>query len=274
MNEKDDLERGHLDDLSDETARDTLRFMRRWPAPQPSDEETAQLIQRLLPEMPRRSYRREVWEWWPFLLLRAQFRVVRREIWAASALVIALGVVVTFGTYQDDALSPLTVLAPVVAAFGVALLYDDDLALMFELEESTPTSVRLLLLTRLTLVFCFNLILGLAGSVLLAAVRADVLLWPLILSWLAPMAFLSALAFWLSIVSGDSVAGMMFSLLIWAMHVVFGSGPITSPITSVLSLPGLGDAAMRPVLIIVALLLLLVAMVMVGRTERRIGDAA
>jgi hypothetical protein len=78
----------------------------------------------------------------------------------------------------------------------------------------------------------------------------------------------------LSIVTSDSIAGIMFSLLIWGMHVVFGSFPTTSPITSVLSLPGLGDASMRPVLIVVALLLLLVAFWMVGRMERKIGDAA
>lgn len=273
MNEKHPLKRHSFDDLDDENLHDTARFLNLWPAPQPTAAQTAQLIEHLLPEMPRRSRLREAWEWWPLLLMRAQFRVLRHEIWAASALVIALGVVVTFGSYQSGSLTPLAALAPVVAALGVALLYDGDLVLVFELEDSTPASVRLLLLTRLTLVFGFNLVLALAGSVLLAAVRADVLLWPLVLSWLAPMAFLSALAFWLSIVTGDSVAGMVFSLLIWGMHVVLRSTPITNPILSVLSLPGLGDAAMRPMLIGVALLLLLVAFWMVGRIERRIGDA-
>lgn len=275
MNDDDRLERLLRDDLPDADVRgDMAQFLRRVPAPQPTAGDTAQLIERLLPEMPRPSRRRALREWWPLLLLRAQFRIVRREIWAASALVMALGVLVTLASYTGTGLTPLAALAPVMAAVGVALLYDGDLTLMFELEDSTPASVRRLLLARLTLVFGFNLVLALAGSFLLALVHADVLLWPLVLSWLAPMAFLSALAFWLSVISGDSVTGAVFCLLIWGSHIVLRTAPTPNPIIYMLSLPGLGDAAMRPALIGAALVLLVAAFWLVDRKERRISNAA
>lgn len=276
MNEDDKLERWLREDLPDEPeAHPALaQVFRRWRTPQPTPADTAQLIERLLPEMPRLSRWRAMREWWPLLLIHAQVRILRREIWAATALVMMLGVVVTLGTYTGEGLTPLAVLAPVVAAVGVALLYDGDLALVFELEDSTPVSMRLLLLARLTLIFSFNLSLGLVGSIMLSLLNADMLLWPLVLSWLVPMAFLSALAFWLSVVSGDSVAGAAFSLLIWGLHVVLRASPASNPIVYVLSLPGLGDATMRPVVIGAALLLLAVAFWLIERKERRISDAA
>ncbi len=274
MTDEERLKRLLQDDWPDEEDTGiTARQLAAWRVPQPTAAETTQLVERLQTELPRRSLWDRIGEWWPLLLLRAQIRIVRREIWAASALVMVLGVITTLGTEFGSGLTPLAILAPVAAAAGVALLYDGDLALVFELEDATPASLRRLLLARLTLIFGFNLGLSLAGSMILAVLKADILLWPLVLSWFAPMVFLSALAFWLSVVSGDSVAGMVFSLLFWGGHVVLRTTPISSPLLHALSLPGLGDVNARPMLVGAAVLLLAVGLWMVGRMERRIGDA-
>ncbi len=254
-----------------EALLETVRFIRRWDAPSPTWKETARLVEKLLPEVPQPE-RRHPGQWWPLLILRAEARIIRREIWLASALVMALGVVVTLGISSTGAAAPLTILAPVVAAVGMALLYDSDMEQVLELADSTPVSARLLLLARLTLVFGFNLALGLAGSVVLALLRADVLLWPLVMSWLAPMAFLSALAFMLSVVTGDAVAGAVFSLTIWGMHVFVRAMPASGDLTWILSLPGLADPATRPFLFAAALLLVMAALWLAGDTERRIGE--
>lgn len=255
-----------------EALLETVRFIRRWDAPSPTREETARLVEKLLPEVPQPERRRSVGQWWPLLILRAEARIIRREIWLASALVMALGVVVTLGISSTSAAAPLTILAPVVAAVGMALLYDSDMEQVLELADSTPVSARLLLLARLTLVFGFNLALGLAGSVVLALLRADMLLWPLVMSWLAPMAFLSALAFMLSVVTGDAVAGAVFSLTIWGMHVFVRAMPASGDLTWILSLPGLADPSTRPFLFAAALLLVMAALWLAGDTERRIGE--
>lgn len=255
-----------------EALLETVRFIRRWDAPSPTPQETARLVEKLLPELPKPERRRSVGQCWPLLILRAEARIIRREIWLASALVMSLGVLTTLGINSANAATPLTILAPVVAAVGMALLYDSDMEQVLELADSTPVSARLLLLARLTLVFGFNLALGLGGSVVLSLLRADMLLWPLVMSWLAPMAFLSALAFLLSVVTGDAIAGAVFSLAIWGMHVFVRSMPASGDLSWILSLPGLADPAARPFLFAAALLLVMAALWLAGDSERRMGE--
>jgi hypothetical protein len=257
---------------------DTVQHIRSWSVPEATSQMTAQLLDKLLPEMPvsqsaRDSLLSYLHQCWPLLLIRSQLRVVKREIWAASALVMTLGVVVTVALYNGETGStmPLVILAPVIAAVGVAFLYDTEYEQMLEIENTTAVSSKLLMLARLTLVFGFDLALALIGSILLAIFHADVLLWPLVLSWLTPMAFLSALAFLLSVMIRDALAGSVFALLVWGLHVFLGSIPDPNRLLFVLSLPGLSAPESRPLLFVAAGLCIALALYLVGRSERSIG---
>jgi hypothetical protein len=247
-----------------------MQRLRRWSAPQPSSESTQILISRLMAEPLSAQTRHQqlVLEWWPLLLIRAQIRVVHREIWAASALVIILGVIITLPAYIASAgtVIPLALLAPVVAAVGIALLYDADMQPILELENATLASTRLLMLARLVLVFSFNLVLALAGSLVLSLSQLELSLWPLVLSWLAPMTFLSALAFLLSVILADSLAGSIISLGLWGLHVFLHHTaiPIT-PLATLFSFPGLSHPANYPTLFLAAAGLITLALWLVGR---------
>jgi hypothetical protein len=139
----------------------------------------------------------------------------------ASLLVMALGFVVTLMLYRPGtgAELPFVIIAPLVAALGVAFLYGVDVDPALELQLATPVSPRLILLARLTLVFGFNLAVGLACSAALALFPTGLSLWGIILSWLAPMAFLSALAFLLSVLVFDPLFSALMSLLLWGVLV-------------------------------------------------------
>ena len=215
-----------------------------------------------------KSQRERLREWYPAAVLTSQARVIRGEIWAASALVMLIGVLVTLFT---PTLNLLTLLAPIAAAAGVALLYDDDTARVLELEASTRASKSSLLLARLTLVFGFNLGLALLGSVVLAIFRAEFVLMPLVLSWLAPMAFLSALAFLLSVLLVDTLASAAVSLLLWALHQIMKSQTIANELLALLSMHGLSDPSNRPMLFITAAILVVAALLVVEFHERSIG---
>jgi hypothetical protein len=266
-----------VDDLPLEP--DVQDRLRRWESPAVTPTQTAHLIETLSPLLPQAVPRRNVLarlaSWSPLLVLWSQVRVVRGEIWIVSALVMAIGTGVTLAVYQPDALYtlPLIWLAPLVAAGAVALLYDSDLEAVLDLEDSTPTPVRLLLLARLTLVFGFNLSLGFLGSVVLAVLYTDFNLWSLVLAWLAPMTFLSGLAFFVSVLTGDSVAGALTSMGLWQIHLLLHLFD-TSPLASLLSLPGLAAPENRPLLIASALLLAAVGLLLAGRAEHRSGDYA
>ena len=258
---------------SAEAAEDLLPVverLRHWSVPEAEANEAARMIEMLLSEMPRPAsrvvrWRRRLENWWPWLLLRAQTRVVRSEIWMASLLVIALGTMVTVMRHtpspNGDPL-PIVMVAPLIAALGVAFIYGPDVDPPLEILLATPVSPRLVLFARLTLVFGFNLALVLAGSIVLAAVRADIFLWSLVLAWLAPMMFLSALAFCISIVSREGLLSGLASFIVWMMQLTdFPSWQ-----------PDLLSPAARPWLVMMALLLGMVALWLAGYEERWIGN--
>jgi hypothetical protein len=243
------------------------------PAP-PRPVETEALLARLLPELPTLhptpTWRDAISQSWLWLLLAAQARVVRREIWAASLLVMALGVVVSV-VWQGGGNAvglPLALLAPVVAAVGIATLYSPAES-VWELEMTTAVAPRLLLLARLLLVFGFNLLLAILGSVALALLRPQVDLWPLITTWLAPMTFLAALAFLITVLTGASEIGMLFSLSLWALQTIRLTGDRLGAF--VLYWPDLFAPTNRAWLWALALLCFACALWLGGRQERGVA---
>jgi hypothetical protein len=218
-------ETGELINLPAEDLDPIVARLREWEAPQPDPAATTRLIAALTPHLPPTRWQRLV-RLWPVQLLLAQIHVVGREIGIASALIMGLGVAVTLAIPQATfALAdlPFAVLAPIAAAVGVAFLYGPEPAL--EIEQVLPISYRLVLLTRLLLIFSFNLILGLGASIALSVISRDagreIGVWALVGTWLAPMTFLSALAFGISTLSVDPLIGMAVSLALWGAN-IFG----------------------------------------------------
>ncbi len=248
-------------------------FLRRWRGPAPDPAAKAALLEVLtaemprVPERPRRVRRSRVaWAW---LILRAQVRLVHPATWAASGLVIALGALVTLLLYQpaqSGAELPLVVVAPLVAACGVAFLYGLDADPALELQLATPVSQRLILLARLALLFGFNLAITLACSVLLTLARAQISLVPLIIAWLAPMTFLSALAFLLSALFFDSLASVLINLLLWAGATVRHFLSLGTPL-----LPDVLHANVYPAMLVAAPVLVLLALWIAEHEERWTG---
>jgi hypothetical protein len=286
-NETDRLQEMLHQDLGEgDEARElssTVQQLGRWPAPTPTPQETARLIEALRPVLPEQTVRKPGW-WcstfcslgagWPWLLLRAQAKVVRGEIWAASALVIALGTLTTLladGEASSVSTLPLVLIAPVVAAVGISFLYGAESDPALELELATPTSPRLVLLARLVLVYGFDLGLGLMGSVTLAALMPELSLWPLVTTWLAPMSALSALAFLLTVLSTDATLGTLTSLGLWGLQSVLR---IVDPAFLYLRLPDLTAPAARPWLWAAALGLGGLALWAGGHEERWLGGRA
>jgi hypothetical protein len=236
-----------------------------WTTPQPTRRQTQALIARLQPEMPARTRPSFDVLRFAWLLLQAQLKVVRREIWAASLLVMALGTLIALPPVSADSTWPMALFAPIVAATGVAFIYGPLVDPALEIELATPVSPRLVLLARLVLVFGFDLALGLVASVALAMLNADLSFWPLVMSWLAPMAFLSALAFLLTALSSDSLLGMLVSLVLWGMQAIRQAPAVAEALWYV---PNLMTPEARPWLWVLAALLGGLALWIGGREER------
>lgn len=150
-------------------------------------------------------------------LLRGQMPLVRREIWIASPLTMAFGCLVALMSAGPTAAGlTLALYAPIIVAVGVALLYGPENDPSLEIALSSPTSPRLVLLARLTLVYGYDLVLALGATAVVAvALGGPGLLWPLISFWIGPMLFLSALALLLSLYLGPTPA-ILATMALWS----------------------------------------------------------
>lgn len=144
-----------------------------------------------------------------YLLLRSQFPLIQQELWLASAVVFLIGF---FGATLTGVPNFFKLVAPLITAASIAVLYGPEHDPVLELSLSTPTSPHQILLARLVLVFFYDLVLALIFSLGLLLVMPVDLLLSLILGWLGPMAFLSALALVLSLGIGTRNAVTIASL--------------------------------------------------------------
>ncbi|HVX31271.1 MAG TPA: zf-HC2 domain-containing protein [Nitrolancea sp.] len=201
-------------------------------------------------------------------LLCGQAPLVRRGIWLASGLTTALGVLVSIATlHQSIGSFTLALIAPVVAAFGMAFIYGPENDPSLEIAISTPTSPRLVLLSRLTLVFGYDLLLALVASVALTAVHGFSL-WTLIELWFAPMLFLSALTLAASLVFSPLVA-MVGALILWGLRLVQMSSTLHQNATQASDMAqAFGLPTLNPYLLVFGLALLVFAVAYVPRQER------
>lgn len=149
-----------------------------------------------------------------FNLLRAQAYLVKRELWPASASIMALGVVVALISNRAAAIS---FIVPLIAAASLSVLYGSEQDQAHELVLATPTSTWKVLLARLSIVSLYTLVLALLASLGMLLIITPDLLGTMILSWLAPMAFLSTLALLLSLWIGTGRA-IVISYGLWILQ--------------------------------------------------------
>lgn len=203
--------------------RDVLRDEA--PLEPPSAHVLAGVLQRIDAQLParagqapdRRSVLSQGWQ-----VVVAQLPLVYRRLWLASAATMVLGFVLALsGAVKAGPSLVLQLVAPGVAAWGVSLIYGPEIDPSLELARSTPTSPRLVLLARLALVFGYDLGLAVAASVALVALGDAGSAWIVILDWLGPMLFLSALALVLSVRWGPSV-GVSIALALWTLRLLAG----------------------------------------------------
>ena len=121
----------------------------------------------------------------------------------ASAIMLAVGALTQVGAGQ-----PLVwLIAPAVAAVGIAYSYGPGLDPAWELSCSMPVSDRLVLLTRAVAVFAVNAGLGLIASAATLGTHASTGTWQLTFAWLLPMTAACALALAVAVAVRSAVAG-------------------------------------------------------------------
>lgn len=142
----------------------------------------------------------------------------------STAVVFVVGALVSLAGGQ-----PLAwLLAPAVAAIGVAYAYGPDVDQAWELACSMAVSDRMVLLVRAACVFALNAILGLAGSGIAywvtaaglgghVAAAATAQVAAVAFAWLLPMTAISALALAVAVLSRSASLGAVAGVGTWAV---------------------------------------------------------
>ena len=137
----------------------------------------------------------------------------------ASAVVLAVGALTQVGPGQ-----PLVwLIAPAVAAVGIAYSYGPGLDPAWELSCSMPVSDRLVLLTRAVAVFAVNAVLGLIASAATLGTHASTGTAQLTFAWLLPMTAACALALAVAVAVRSAIAGASVGAGAWLTLVLVHS---------------------------------------------------
>jgi hypothetical protein len=134
----------------------------------------------------------------------------------ASAGVLAVGALTQVGAGQ-----PLIwLIAPGVAAVGIAYCYGPGLDPAWELSRSMPVSDRLVLLTRAVAVFAVNAVLGLIASAATLGTHTPAGTAQLTFAWLLPMAAACALALAVAVATRSELVGAVAAVSAWIILVL------------------------------------------------------
>ena len=155
----------------------------------------------------------------------------------ATVVVLLTGVGFTLGTGQPW----VALLAPAVAAAGIAYAYGPGIDPAWELSQSMAVSDRMVLLARALAVFGLNAALGVAASAASGAAAA------VTFGWLVPMTAVCALALAAATVTRSANVGVAAGSAGWVIAILAGQaaeGRYTTAVTdSSLFLPYLAFAA-------------------------------
>jgi hypothetical protein len=143
----------------------------------------------------------------------------------ASAVVLASGLLATLATGT----AYVALLAPALAATGIAYAYGPGIDPAWELSQSMAVTDRMVLLARVVAVFGLNAALGLVASAA-GGVAAAVTF-----GWLVPMTAVSALALAAATLARSANVGVAVGLSGWAVIVLgarAASGSYTGAVTN------------------------------------------
>jgi len=182
----------------------------------------------------------EVWRRHPGRLERTAARLLRspglaRALLTTPSLLLPwlISTVVVFGVGALVSLGPgqplVWLVAPAVAAVGIAFAYGPGIDPAWELSSSCAVSHRMVLLTRVVAVFAVNAVLGLLASAASGAAAA------LTFGWLLPMTAVSALALAAAVAARSATIGAAAGVAAWVITVLAGrtaNGQLTASVTN------------------------------------------
>ncbi|MFF4777813.1 hypothetical protein [Microtetraspora fusca] len=191
-------------------------------------------------------------------LFARQRTLIRWPVWVVSAAALVLGGVIA-ARVSSLGLAPhaLATVIPLAAAIAVAGACGAEREPVGELLAATPTSPRVVLLARLSLVLGVIVTGGLLVTLALTPLQPVAGALGLVAAWFGPLVPLSALSFALSVLWRPSV-GVGAAMTLWLLRMLATTGEIDRAVAAVMEplwSPGSGILVGAAALVAVTVLL-------------------
>ncbi|HEV2583046.1 MAG TPA: zf-HC2 domain-containing protein [Ktedonobacteraceae bacterium] len=154
-----------------------------------------------------------------WLVFTRQIPLIHKSIWIASVLVNILMLVLVFlsdpfsiHAHERSIEGVLALFTTVVAAAGIAFIYQAEKDAGYEVILSTPTSIRVMMICRMILVIGHNFLLAAITSGIIASITGGNV-WDFAQLWFGPMLLLASISLSFSVMLGSAV-GIAASLVI------------------------------------------------------------
>lgn len=161
-----------------------------------------------------------------WLLCKNQARIIHKSIWIVTPLVMLFATALSLVAIESSsarlpfAESVLSLVTALSAASGAAFLFGEENDPGLEITLSTPTSMRLVMLCRLTLALGYNVALAAIASLIIAVAHGGSV-WEIMQTWLGPLLLLSSITLILSVVIGSWFA-MLAGILLESLRALPG----------------------------------------------------
>jgi hypothetical protein len=133
----------------------------------------------------------------------------------AMSIAIAL---ITF-LYQVDPYLMMLIVAPIPMLFGVVEIAKRTNKGMLELELSFTYSLHEILLARMVIVGCLNIVINLCLTIVFLLLRQEVNVLQLMLYWLTPFTVIAAILLWI-FSKAKPIISIISSIVIWSCFIV------------------------------------------------------
>jgi hypothetical protein len=210
-----------IDHLDEQEFKALKKILSDYTVPFPSDYQIEATVKTLKQYVPSKQKTYEGYsEKLQILFNRAltEAGLISKTYWLSSVVLFVMGYLIT-SVIDNNYYYGVAIFAPIPFILGLLEVLKGREQGVLEIELTCKISAREIMLSRLVVIGLYNTFLNTLFSAITSLIIPEVVLWKIMISWIAPFTFISCLALWLAmrVRGGFAVTAV---LLIWMVAVL------------------------------------------------------
>lgn len=217
-----------IDHLDEQEFKALKKILSDYTVPFPSDYQIEATVKTLKQYVPSKQKNYEGYsEKLQILFSRAltEAGLISKTYWLSSVVLFVMGYLLT-SVINNNYYYGVAILAPIPFILGLLEVLKGREQGVLEIELTCKISAREIMLSRLVVIGLYNTFLNTLFSAITSLIMPEVVLWKIMISWIAPFTFISCLALWLAMrVRGGFAVTAVLSIWMVAVLAVLSSQP-------------------------------------------------